>query len=446
MLESLHIFDSSMQLITSREFSNAGSKCKNGVKPQLHLLNINTYSPTGVFEDLESRKKYFWISKDSLIFMVLHDLGDCIDEHVVFMILLKLYEMFRNYYGVALSETVFKQNFDTFCVILDEMIEGGHLFSMEIGNLESTVVSPSKYSIVDKLASMSVNSEPRLNNSLTGISPEIWWRRADVFHSTNELYIDVVENVNVTISGTGKVIYGSITGNIGLSCRLSGLPEVSLIFRKPKLFNKENVSFHPCVRKTIWERDQKVAFVPPNGDFGLMKYFTDDTSKALIPFNLNMRMGFDAVNGSLSATLMPKLNLLNPGLNPQKEGCKPLVLNGVRIRIRVPQVISNSVMIAQVGSARFDSSRREIVWSLGSINPGTTAGVKLEGSLQYSSNEKSAAVQAKAFKPTATVDFSVTGWSACGIKVDSVDVRGVDYTPYKGCRYATNAGRVEFRF
>jgi len=39
----------------------------------------------------------------------------------------------------------------------------------------------------------------------------------------------------------------------------------------------------------------------------------------------------------------------------------------------------------------------------------------------------------------------VRGWNISGVRVDSVQVSGVNYTPYKGCRYSTFGGRIDLR-
>ena len=434
-----------MQLITGRNFvpTRGVDSFNLSAKVQASLLNHGDRS--GIFEDCDFMKKYFWISKDSVFFIGTTDTRSQCEDSFIMQFLTRVYENIRKYYGLALSDAVFRQNFDTFCVMLDEMIEGGYPFSTEMSNLESTVVTPASYNLVDKLASLSLNTEPGSSNSLTGVSPEIWWRRTGVFHATNELYLDVTERVNIVISESGKTIHGSISGYIDASSRLSGLPEVSLIFKKPFLFTAENVSFHPSVRIKAWERDKKVSFIPPDGNFTLMKYVIDDPAKAILPFNLQTRIGFDSTNGTILATLIPKPNLLETGTASQNRDGKARIIEEVTVRFKVPKVISNCTMITQTGSARFEYSSHEIVWCIGTVIGSMTSGLKLEGSLSYSSNDRTDSSIAKSFKPTATVQFAVAGWSASGLKVDSVDVSGVNYTPYKGCRYATKSGRIDVR-
>lgn len=48
-------------------------------------------------------------------------------------------------------------------------------------------------------------------------------------------------------------------------------------------------------------------------------------------------------------------------------------------------------------------------------------------------------------KSVARIDYVVSGWSITGMRLDSLDVIGVNYTPYKACRYSSHGGRLEMR-
>ena len=61
-----------------------------------------------------------------------------------------------------------------------------------------------------------------------------------------------------------------ISGSIKCNSRLSGVPDLTLVFTDPSVL--DDCSFHPCVRYSRYERDAVVSFVPPDGIFELMKY------------------------------------------------------------------------------------------------------------------------------------------------------------------------------
>ncbi|CAF3616539.1 unnamed protein product, partial [Rotaria sp. Silwood2] len=57
---------------------------------------------------------------------------------------------------------------------------------------------------------------------------------------------------------------------IDCSIKLSGMPDLTLNFVDPRLF--DDVSFHPCVRLKRWEGEHVLSFIPPDGNFRLISY------------------------------------------------------------------------------------------------------------------------------------------------------------------------------
>ena len=68
----------------------------------------------------------------------------------------------------------------------------------------------------------------------------------------------------------GIAVNCEINGVINANCRLSGMPDLLLYFKDPSLVSDS--SFHPCVRYAKFEQDKIISFVPPDGNFELMKY------------------------------------------------------------------------------------------------------------------------------------------------------------------------------
>ena len=87
-------------------------------------------------------------------------------------------------------------------------------------------------------------------------SNTIGWRPTNIKHSKNEVFLDVIEKVNILVSNTGNVLRSEILGNVKMKCSLSGMPELKLglndktLFEmtgktsKTKLIELEDVKFH----------------------------------------------------------------------------------------------------------------------------------------------------------------------------------------------------------
>ena len=70
----------------------------------------------------------------------------------------------------------------------------------------------------------------QLTSQATGVTS---WRPEGIVHKKNEIFIDVVEDVNAIFSSKGNILRADVTGLIKLKCLLSGMPECKLgIFLK----------------------------------------------------------------------------------------------------------------------------------------------------------------------------------------------------------------------
>ncbi len=65
----------------------------------------------------------------------------------------------------------------------------------------------------------------QLTSQATGVTS---WRPEGIVHKKNEIYIDVIENVNALFSAKGTVLRADVTGVIKLNSKLSGMPECKL--------------------------------------------------------------------------------------------------------------------------------------------------------------------------------------------------------------------------
>ena len=104
----------------------------------------------------------------------------------------------------------------------------------------------------------------------TGQLSNVPWRRAGVKYTNNEAYFDVIEEVDAIIDKSGATVSAEIHGYIDCVVKLSGMPDLTLSFMNPRMF--DDTSFHPCVRFKRWESERILSFIPPDGNFRLMSY------------------------------------------------------------------------------------------------------------------------------------------------------------------------------
>jgi len=137
------------------------------------------------------------------------------------------------------------------------------------------------------------------------------YRRTDIKYRRNEVYVDVIENVNYLVSSTGTALRADVSGQIMMRAYLTGTPECRFGLNDSLLFDSadiqgpqagyaaewghgadcrgldhtskaaranagsvtlEDCQFHQCVRLGKFDSDRTISFIPPDGEFELMRY------------------------------------------------------------------------------------------------------------------------------------------------------------------------------
>jgi AP-1 complex subunit mu len=116
------------------------------------------------------------------------------------------------------------------------------------------------------------------------VTNAVSWRSEGIRYRKNEVFLDVVESVNLLVNSNGNVIRSEIVGAVKMKCFLSGMPELRLGLNDKVMFESagregkgrsvemEDIKFHQCVRLSRFENDRTISFIPPDGEFELMSY------------------------------------------------------------------------------------------------------------------------------------------------------------------------------
>src|SRR5436190_1446364 len=127
------------------------------------------------------------------------------------------------------------------------------------------------------------------------VTNAVSWRSEGIKYRKNEVFLDVIESVNLLVNANGNVLRSEILGVIKMKCYLSGMPELRLGLNDKVMFEStgrsasrgkaiemEDVKFHQCVRLSRFENDRTISFIPPDGEFELMSYRLNSQVKPLI--------------------------------------------------------------------------------------------------------------------------------------------------------------------
>jgi AP-1 complex subunit mu len=132
--------------------------------------------------------------------------------------------------------------------------------------------------------------------AVTGATP---WRGDGIKYRKNEVFLDVVESINLLVASNGTLLRSEIVGAVKMRSYLSGMPELRLGLndrvqfegrsgttnasaKSGKTIEMEDVNFHQCVKLSRFESDRTISFVPPDGEFELMSYRLNTNVKPLI--------------------------------------------------------------------------------------------------------------------------------------------------------------------
>ena len=222
--------------------------------------------------------QYLYIRHSNLYLLALTKRNTNAAEILLF--LHKIVEVFTEYFK-ELEEESIRDNFVIIYELLDEMMDFGYPQTTESKILQEYITQESH--------KLEIQARPPI-----AVTNAVSWRSEGIRYRKNEVFLDVIESLNLLVSSTGNVLRSEILGAVKLKCYLSGMPELRLglndkaMFEttgratKGKAVEMEDVKFHQCVRLSRFENDRTISFIPPDGEFELMSYRLNTQVKPLI--------------------------------------------------------------------------------------------------------------------------------------------------------------------
>jgi AP-3 complex subunit mu len=226
----------------------------------------------------------------------------------------RVFDIFYEYFGSVDEETI-KDNFSTVYQLLEEMMDYGYPLTTEPNALKAMIAPPS---VMSRITSVATGASTVSDILPDGTISNMPWRKTGVKYSQNEIYLDIIEEIDALIDRNGQIISSEVTGIIEGNSRLSGVPDLCLSFVDPELI--DDCSFHPCVRYNRFERDRVVSFVPPDGEFELMRYRVRVEGTVNPPCYAQSQFSFEYANNQASISIVlgtkPTNSLLFVGRKP----------------------------------------------------------------------------------------------------------------------------------
>eukprot|EP00698_Gefionella_okellyi_P025237 TRINITY_DN916_c0_g1_i3.p1 TRINITY_DN916_c0_g1~~TRINITY_DN916_c0_g1_i3.p1 ORF type:complete len:330 (-),score=55.58 TRINITY_DN916_c0_g1_i3:142-1131(-) len=304
--------------------------------------------------------------------------------------------------------------------VFDEMCDNGFPFTTEPNILKQMMHSDSMFDrVIDALT-----GKGQVATELPGgaISP-IEWRATGIKYTNNEIYLDIVESLDCIVDSSSQVVSERIVGEILANCRLSGMPDLQLVFVDPSVLDE--CSFHPCVRYARYERDRVISFVPPDGKFKLMSYRS--SRNADLPIYVRPQFSWYSDGGKLTVMCGTRSSSLK---SPNVEE--------VTVTIPFPKSVQSVSLSANVGAVQYDEITKTCRWVIGTIPKQVTP--QLNGSVVLLPHE-----QAPESNPSLGCSFKMNMFSFSGLKVGSLTLVNERYKPGKFVRAISKSGNIEIR-
>lgn len=413
-----------------------------------------------------------------------------------FVFVNRLIEVMEDYFGIPLAITKIDANNDTLTLLINNMIDDGIPNITDFNKLRDLIPFKSLLSRflsssneLTKSITPTKNSVPTFASSSNDID-SIPWRRDNVKYTNNEMYVDVVETINVILkphhtnnfkndkkfdsafystssfSNQTKLvpIMGSINGEINFLSHLTGVPYLQMLLNVRGL-NLEIPQFHPCIKIDKWmDQEGNLSFIPPDGNSTLMTYQVDlenfnkkvqQEMLGLLDIDYQVELGplkneFEIKILLKSHKSVSKLENLIIEVNSSS------LINDLTSDSNILNVKSNRLTHGDFqykGNGKAEWNLRNLANGIQPILRGsiiTNSSDDFNSSSASSLNENLIEIEnsnlVKPIKPNyIKISYSNKGCVPSGLKVDSLKIlsaKGLGETvkPYKGVKYITRTG------
>ncbi|XP_018417893.1 PREDICTED: AP-1 complex subunit mu-2 isoform X1 [Nanorana parkeri] len=400
-------------------------------KGDLNMTEIDHFMPLVVQREEEGnltpllihgKVHFLWIKHSNLYLVALTNKNA--NASLVYSFLYKVVEVFTEYFK-ELEEESIRDNFVIVYELLDELMDFGFPQTTDSKILQEYITQQG-----NKL-------ETAKSRVPTTVTNAVSWRSEGLKYKKNEVFIDVIESVNLLVNTNGSVLLSEIVGSVKLKVFLSGMPELRLGLNDRVLFelsgrnkNKtvelEDVKFHQCVRLSRFENDRTISFIPPDGDFELMAYRLNTQVKPLI-----------WIESVIEKFTHSRLEIMVKAKGQFK---KQSVANNVEISIPVPSDADSPKFKTSVGSAKYVPEKNVVIWTIKSFPGGKEYLMRAHFGLPSVETEELEG------RPPISVKFEIPYFTVSGIQVrymKIIEKSGYQALPW--VRYITQSGDYQLR-
>mmetsp|Transcript_2112 Transcript_2112/g.3232 ORF Transcript_2112/g.3232 Transcript_2112/m.3232 type:complete len:459 (+) Transcript_2112:123-1499(+) len=355
--------------------------------------------------------------------------------------LYKLAGVFKDYFGTLEEESI-RDNFVCIYELLDETMDHGLPQSLDSTILRSFITQEG-----NRMADDGRSKPP------VALTNAVSWRAEGIKHKKNEIFLDVVEKLNLLVAANGTVLHSEINGAVKMKSFLSGMPELKLGLNDKLMFEAtgrtnqakgksvelEDIKFHQCVRLARFENDRTISFIPPDGEFDLMTYRLNTHVKPLI---------------WVEAVVEPhRGSRIEYMIKTRSQFKSRSVANNVEIIIPVPPDVDSPSFKSSVGNVTYLPDKDAIVWNIKQFHGGREYLMRahfglpsISASDADGSAKKGGKSAENSWKAPIGVKFEIPYFTVSGIQVRYLKIiERSGYQALPWVRYITANGDYQLR-
>lgn len=347
-------------------------------------------------------------------------------------------EIFRAYFGGKFDEETVRKHYVVVYELFDECMDYGYPQVTAV-NLLQSYIKHGEAKGDGTMPGEPGTSESGITSEITG---NVDWRQAGRYkYRKNEVFIDVLEAVNLLMSSKGQVLRADVSGKVICKSYLSGMPECKFGLNDKLVMDKDkrsaarrssggiaidDVTFHRCVKLGQFEHDRTINFIPPDGEFKLMEYrITDNVN---LPFRVipviiehgKSRVEYEIkIKGNFSSRLFA---------------------SHVTVKIPTPVNTARCQLEPGFGKAKYNANEKAIVWKMKRFPGDASFVLRGEAKLLHVMDDKPWS------RPPIMMEFQVPMFTSSGLHVRFLKVfERSNYETIKWVRYMTRAGQYQIR-
>ncbi|KAL3998300.1 Adaptor complexes medium subunit family protein [Acanthocheilonema viteae] len=323
---------------------------------------------------------------------------------LVLTFLYKIVEVFGEYLKDVEEESI-RDNFVVIYELLDEMMDFGYPQTTE-GKILQEFITQEGHKL---------ETAPRPPMAVTNA---VSWRSEGLKYRKNEVFLDVIESVNLLANANGVVLQSEIVGSVKMRVYLTG--------GKNRSVELEDVKFHQCVRLSRFENDRTISFIPPDGEFELMSYRLMTVVKPLI--------WMEAVVERHTHSRVEYM------IKAKSQFKRRSTANNVEIIIPVASDADSPKFKTSIGTVKYTPEKNSFIWTIKSFPGGK------EYLMRAHFNLPSVQCEDREGRPPMKVKFEIPYFTTSGIQVrylKIIEKSGYQALPW--VRYITQNGDYQLR-